>query len=1100
MRTSVRFGLALLVFSCLAACSGSAPASSTLTLDGLPPVTLAEGESKSIPLHATSPGGAALQFTLVSPPAFATVTGATLQLAPGYSDAGSYTLTVRVSNGTHTADGALSLTVTNVNRPPVMKAIPDVSVAAGTTSEVTLDATDPDEDPVTFSLDEAPTFAALSGSVLTLSPDASAVGEHDVSVSASDGSASAGQTLHVTVTPPNAPPSITSMDQVDAANAPVPQNALVPSAPRLQVAFTDSNGDAVQVEAEVVLASATFTGAVTHHAAGSVTSPQIVDLGTLAPGDYKWRVRAKDAAGGTSAWQVFQDGATAFTVFPSLTGPAVPFGGKPLHATNATGSMTLYANHADGKTGCAVDMAWAFWNGQAWSGGSLGPGRCEGGKLIAWGDKFVAEWPYGEGFRWAIFQDGAWSIPDAAPPRGDIAANALGVMQTWLTTVSYFDPGYGFYTTDYQIDAQLFDGTTWGPVMIVAGATHPALISNANPKIAASADDFAVLYEPFHSAGYDDTQYTSTAVRYANGTWSSGPSLSMPGYSLLLGTIVGSDDGFAFSSPQTGVYTYNAGTGVWTPSGVNANAALVTDGHGFAAASSNGELAVFADGAWTQVSTLAGSPEVLVGEAGQYIAVHRDTTTATLSTRVYEAGAWSAPTSTPAASAASQLAGYDATFAGGDVAIAYIADGSANVLLRTSGGWQVKSALQSDAETSGGVAVVNTGGSVTALFGNGTNYVARPWTGTSFGPPAQVSTTHLTTDCRNPQIAFLPNGRGLATWEQNDLGVYKVFAAEFDGTQWMPGARVSNLSAESSRVTHNGAQFEILFGSRPDAGGYGLYAVPFVPGSGAGAATELLSPASNNDGLGGNLASDGTGFLATFRQRSSDATQSRAMYSTSQDGVIWSAPAVLEPTVTSSLGIPSVVGNGLGYLIAIPVSDSQWNVRFFTGGTLGAATSYSNEVALVANPSAFALAENDSPNTQMRIYSEGAWSAPVSFSNTSSPWKYVGSDTGFRAAWGNKTAVWDGSSWSGAQTIGPYTTVDALASLGSGYGAINIPYQGSPIAYRSNGANLETVPIPSLPNPRSPPLALGAGAAAYWLLLLAANAPYASNVVALGSF
>ncbi len=139
----------------------------------LSPVQLAEGATQTVSLMATDPDGDTLTYSLVTPPSFATVSGATLTLSPDYASAGSWTLTVRVSDGQASADATLSVAVTNVNREPEIAYVPPIVVTPGDTRTVTLVATDPDGDAVSLSLAPGtPTWVTLSGATLTITAPA----------------------------------------------------------------------------------------------------------------------------------------------------------------------------------------------------------------------------------------------------------------------------------------------------------------------------------------------------------------------------------------------------------------------------------------------------------------------------------------------------------------------------------------------------------------------------------------------------------------------------------------------------------------------------------------------------------------------------------------------------------------------------------------------------------------------------------------------------------------------------------------------------------------------------------------------------------------
>src|SRR5690606_28121196 len=82
------------------------------------------------------------------------------------------------------------------NVPPVLATVPDHTVAVGNVLSIPLSATDPDADPLTFSLSSAANFSALADNgdgtaAITVSPSTGNIGTHEVTVSVSDGNGGA---------------------------------------------------------------------------------------------------------------------------------------------------------------------------------------------------------------------------------------------------------------------------------------------------------------------------------------------------------------------------------------------------------------------------------------------------------------------------------------------------------------------------------------------------------------------------------------------------------------------------------------------------------------------------------------------------------------------------------------------------------------------------------------------------------------------------------------------------------------------------------------------------------------------------------------------
>jgi hypothetical protein len=133
-----------------------------------------------------------------------------------YDSAGSHTVKVDVSDGTSTTSLIWSVTVINVDRPPVLKPIPDITVKETETITITPEATDPDkEDTVTYKL-EWPggmnaTFDGKTGVWYTTYDDS---GVYTVNVTATDGTLSDTQQVKITVINVNRAPVIENIVQV----------------------------------------------------------------------------------------------------------------------------------------------------------------------------------------------------------------------------------------------------------------------------------------------------------------------------------------------------------------------------------------------------------------------------------------------------------------------------------------------------------------------------------------------------------------------------------------------------------------------------------------------------------------------------------------------------------------------------------------------------------------------------------------------------------------------------------------------------------------------------------------------------------------------
>ncbi len=323
--------------------------------------TVAEGATTNVTLSATDPDSTMLTFALTSAPAFVTRVGATLTIAPGFTDSGMYSVAWTVSDGVNApVPSSFVLIVSNTNRPPSFDALSDVTMTAGTTRQVSLVATDPDGDAITFLGTSLPAYATLTGSTLTLSPGTSIAESVTVSVTARDAlMATAARSFLLTVSPPpNAAPSLSGLRMVNAGGSPLDAGAVLTSSPTLRADLDDPENTSVSLEVEVQLVASPFTNVATHQSTLQPEGAVSVPLPSLAVGAYKWQARAKDAAGLPSAWAPFAGATTAFTV----VGGAVS-GTLTINAgANATGNTLVTLDYTASSSGGATVTEVCFSN------------------------------------------------------------------------------------------------------------------------------------------------------------------------------------------------------------------------------------------------------------------------------------------------------------------------------------------------------------------------------------------------------------------------------------------------------------------------------------------------------------------------------------------------------------------------------------------------------------------------------------------------------------------------------------------------------------------------------------------------------------------
>jgi uncharacterized protein (TIGR03437 family) len=186
------------------------------TIIAAPAFTAEEGKRADLNFVAADPDAAAGQTLQVSVtgPSFATIIhrgagGYSLRVAPGFEDAGNYTLTIKAADSQNAiATQDVALTVFNANRAPVAIA-QSVTTNEDTQVKVTLGGADPDRNALSYVVVGKPTHGQLTGAApdLTYLPDANYFGGDAFTFKVNDGAAdSAPATVTITVNPVNDAP------------------------------------------------------------------------------------------------------------------------------------------------------------------------------------------------------------------------------------------------------------------------------------------------------------------------------------------------------------------------------------------------------------------------------------------------------------------------------------------------------------------------------------------------------------------------------------------------------------------------------------------------------------------------------------------------------------------------------------------------------------------------------------------------------------------------------------------------------------------------------------------------------------------------------
>ena len=236
------------------------PTNSPPVITGTPPTGASVGVQYVFTPSATDPDGNMLTYSITNRPSWATFSTSTGRLAgtPTSANIGTFgNIVIGVSDGKATAQlPPFAIVVTNVaNRPPTITGTPPTSVTVGTAYSFQPTASDPDANPLTFSITNAPSWTTFSTTTGRLqgTPTASHVGTFsNVAIRVSDGQASTQLPAFSIVvnSAPNRPPLISG----------TPPTSVVPgTAYSFQPTASDPDGNPLTYSITNAPAWATFS-------------------------------------------------------------------------------------------------------------------------------------------------------------------------------------------------------------------------------------------------------------------------------------------------------------------------------------------------------------------------------------------------------------------------------------------------------------------------------------------------------------------------------------------------------------------------------------------------------------------------------------------------------------------------------------------------------------------------------------------------------------------------------------------------------------------------------------------------------------------------
>ncbi len=181
-----------------------------------------EGSLLSFSLSATDADGDGVTYTASSLPAGSAFAGSTFAWVAGYTQAGTFEVTFTANDGQATDSQAVTITVNNVNRAPVLDAVTDKSVNETTLLTFRVNATDPDGDAIGYLATGLPGGATFTGQTFNWTPAHSqADGSYDVTFTAGDGTLDDSQVVTITVSDTSAPTVANCSPPAESIQAPL---------------------------------------------------------------------------------------------------------------------------------------------------------------------------------------------------------------------------------------------------------------------------------------------------------------------------------------------------------------------------------------------------------------------------------------------------------------------------------------------------------------------------------------------------------------------------------------------------------------------------------------------------------------------------------------------------------------------------------------------------------------------------------------------------------------------------------------------------------------------------------------------------------------
>ncbi len=253
------------------------------------------GTALTLSLSGSDPDSDPISFSATGLPAGLTINMATGVISGTPATAGTYTVTATITDGSLSQSRTFSWTVTSVNRAPVYAQPANQTSAEGASVSITLTASDPDGNALTFTATGLPAGATLNASTGVISGTLgyTSAGTYAVNTTVSDGTLSVSRSFSWVVTNTNRAPVLTAVaDQTTAADTDA----------TLQIVASDPAGTALTYSATGLPPALTIsatTGLISGHvnatsAGVHVVTVTVTDGALSSSTSFVWSVDGTD--------------------------------------------------------------------------------------------------------------------------------------------------------------------------------------------------------------------------------------------------------------------------------------------------------------------------------------------------------------------------------------------------------------------------------------------------------------------------------------------------------------------------------------------------------------------------------------------------------------------------------------------------------------------------------------------------------------------------------------------------------------------------------------------------------------------------------------